>query len=1701
METRPTCTSHPARRCSYPAGTMPTVAGYTYYGWNTASDGSGTNYDPDTTITVTSDITLYERGAKGYAITFNKGNGTTGTATVLYTDPNGFLTLPDPSTLSFTASGYTFAGWSTYTASQIASLGAYSDRYMDYIGEKVQYTGATTLYAYWISNSSISSYGFDHIDVRVNGSVLLESKVNGQVVSSQTYNLTVNRATVIYGSSSTMLTSTNVTSNGTEIRFTGLNLTLDTPIRIIADVTVTNASTGATVKKTLSFTMSRAEKQAAAAECPGVGTSSAGFDFILNSDRITSSLTKTVVFKDYDGDLIQSYTGVSVGSSVTKPANPTRPNDINSDGSQNVYTFNSWVPQGSDYTISDISNVKKNMVFVASYDCVTSYKITTNVTNGTINPDADPWVASGGSQTITYSPNAGYHLVSVTVDGSAVSTTTYASSYAFTNVQANHTISVVYAINAYTITTSVVGGTITPTDSNVSYGSNKTITYSPTTGYHLVSVTVDGSAVSTTTYASSYAFTNVTANHTVAVVYAIDTYTITTSVVGGTITPTDSNVSYGSNKTITYSPTTGYHLVSVTVDGSAVSTTTYASSYTFSNVQANHTIAVVYAINTYTITTSVVGGTITPTDSSVNYGSNKTITYSPNTGYHLVSVTVDGSAVSTTTYGSSYAFTNVQANHTIAVVYAINTYTITTNVTNGTINPDADPTVNYGADQTVTYAPNTGYHLVSVTVDGSAVSTTTYGSSYAFTNVQANHTISVVYAINTYTITTSVVGGTITPTDSSVNYGSNKTITYSPNAGYHLVSVTVDGSAVSTTTYASSYAFTNVTANHTIAVVYAINTYTITTNVTNGTINPDADPTVNYGADQTVTYAPNTGYHLVSVTVDGSAVSTTTYGSSYAFTNVQANHTISVVYAINTYTITTSVVGGTITPTDSSVNYGSNKTITYSPNAGYHLVSVTVDGSAVSTTTYASSYAFTNVTANHTIAVVYAINTYTITTNVTNGTINPDADPTVNYGADQTVTYSPNTGYHLVSVTVDGTAVSTTTYGSSYAFTNVQANHTIAVVYAINTYTITTNVTNGTINPDADPTVNYGADQTVTYSPNTGYHLVSVTVDGSAVSTTTYGSSYAFTNVQANHTISVVYAINTYAITTNVTNGTINPDADPTVNYGADQTVTYSPNTGYHLVSVTVDGTAVSTTTYGSSYAFTNVQANHTIAVVYAINTYTITTNVTNGTINPDADPTVNYGADQTVTYSPNTGYHLVSVTVDGSAVSTTTYGSSYAFTNVQANHTISVVYAINTYAITTSVVGGTITPSDSNVSYGSNKTITYSPTTGYHLVSVTVDGSAVSTTTYASSYAFTNVTANHTIAVVYAINTYAVTTSVVGGTITPSDLSVNYGSNKTITYSPNTGYHLVSVTVDNSTDATSTNPSSYPFTNVTANHTIAVVYAINTYAITTGVVGGTITPTDSNVSYGSNKTITYAPNTGYHLVSVTVDGTTDATSTNPSSYPFTNVTANHTISVVYAPNDYTVTYVLNPAGLATAPAQLTAKHVNDNINVAAIPPVAGFTFTGWAYADDNNANGTDPASWNPGSAQTMPAANVTLTATYTAIPYTLKYQLVDNNGNNITAASIGATPLPADQIYTVVSGTTDRRAADSSRVHDHWLERERVGRAAGDGHLQQGACQRDDGDAVREGGSDHVHAEVPVGGRKRHHHSGAEHRRDAAAC
>ena len=363
--------------------------------------------------------------------------------------------------------------------------------------------------------------------------------------------------------------------------------------------------------------------------------------------------------------------------------------------------------------------------------------------------------------------------------------------------------------------------------------------------------------------------------------------------------------------------------------------------------------------------------------------------------------------------------------------------------------------------------------VVEVAVWSGAV--TSYGGG-GTTPVNGTHTI---YA-------SAGSGGTISPIGSViVSDGANQPFTITNNTGYHISDVVVDGVSNGTI---SSYTFSNVTQDHTIAASFAIDTFNITASAgAGGAITPTGNVIVNYGASQPFTITPNAGHYITDVFVDGVSNGTI---SGYTFSNVMANHTINASFAIYTYVITptTPLVDGAINPnTPQTVNYGDTPTFTFTPSAGYHLDTVLVDGNPMPPTT-PTTYTFPAVTANYTIAGTFAINAYTITSSAgPNGAISPSGAVNANDGDTPTFNITPNVGYHIADVLVDGGSVGAV---PTYTFASVHADHTISATFAANAPVSLFSDGFEPVRPSANGWTETGTIDWHTGSPKIGTHSV-----------------------------------------------------------------------------------------------------------------------------------------------------------------------------------------------------------------------------------------------------------------------------------------------------------------------------------------------------------------------------------------------------------------------------------------------------------------------------------------------------------------------------------------------------------------------------------------------------------------------------------
>ena len=388
--------------------------------------------------------------------------------------------------------------------------------------------------------------------------------------------------------------------------------------------------------------------------------------------------------------------------------------------------------------------------------------------------------------------------------------------------------------------------------------------------------------------------------------------------------------------------------------------------------------------------------------------------------------------------------------------------------------------------------------------------------------------------------------------------------------------------------------------------------------------------------------------------------------------------------AVESYDITaTAGEGGTITAEGLadgkvSVTEGESATFTITANDGYEVSDVKVDGTSVGKRT---SYTFENVTAAHTIEATFAFTNYTAanpfefpTTKGTTKTLeaeyatelinsnDSDSDPSWPLSlADgdwasngkflNCMAYKDYAKYAYVA-TVPGTYTVTGTYragaANKLAFSEENGKITATQVdcpstsenssLTVKTFTLTIEVTEagaGTLVLTA-PDTSKGpqldklaivltktadeADLTELQTAITNAEAILNAADKDKYSAaalvelqelvnagkqlTTESSQADVDAKKAEITAKIADIQTQFTITATAGNGgKIAPTGATNVYKGTSKAFTITPNDGYHVDSLTVDGTAVDVVT---EYTFSDVTANHTIAVTFAKDAVTV---------------------------------------------------------------------------------------------------------------------------------------------------------------------------------------------------------------------------------------------------------------------------------------------------------------------------------------------------------------------------------------------------------------------------------------------------------------------------------------------------------------
>ncbi len=410
----------------------------------------------------------------------------------------------------------------------------------------------------------------------------------------------------------------------------------------------------------------------------------------------------------------------------------------------------------------------------------------------------------------------------------------------------------------------------------------------------------------------------------------------------------------------------------------------------------------------------------------------------------------------------------------------------------------------------------------------------------------------------------------------------------------HLIALSVliaslvgcNGGNDSSTTQPGSNNPTTPTAPSTQQPVKKTGTVTIGA-VEHGSVTADK-MTAEVGADVTFTVTPDENYSVKSFKVNNDEKQLND-SNQVVVKMVEGGLTVSAEFEINSAAVTiTQADHGSISADKSTAKIGENVTFTVAPEANYVVSSFKVNDADVALD--GNNQAVVVMVAgglNVTASFELGSGTVTIGT-FEHGAVTADK-MTAKIGEDVTFKITSDTGYDVSFFKVNGSAVDyvteeDSTTGKTYGEAKVKmvsGGLTVTAEFKLGVYPIEWDTpSHGTIAVEGDKTqATYGDDVKFIFTPDTGYEIKYLTINEEPVQwasdntyTTTMGEYGLFVTVQ--------FGLENETITVNAgEHGTIEHKnkADDTQDYlyGDTAVVTVTPNEGYMIETITVDGKAI----------------------------------------------------------------------------------------------------------------------------------------------------------------------------------------------------------------------------------------------------------------------------------------------------------------------------------------------------------------------------------------------------------------------------------------------------------------------------------------------------------------------------------------------
>ena len=505
-------------------------------------------------------------------------------------------------------------------------------------------------------------------------------------------------------------------------------------------------------------------------------------------------------------------------------------------------------------------------------------------------------------------------------------------------------------------------------------------------------------------------------------------------------------------------------------------------------------------------------------------------------------------------------------------------------------------------------------------------------------------------------------------------------------------------------------------------------------------------------------------------------------------------------------------------------------------------------------------------------------------------------------------------------------------------------------------------------------------------------------------------------------TVTATFALVDYDVTVAASeHGAVTPDRE-TARYGDTVTLTAAPDTGYRLEAYVVtdgDGNPVPVR-YGE---FTMPPSAVTVTAGFVLSDYTLAILPTeHGSV--VANQTIAHMGDEIVfTVTPDEGYALSKLTVfdfSYQVVYQSTGAEEYRFTMPAANLIVAASFTPSIFNVNVLPSShGSVTAEPLNAAAGTTVTLTVTPETQYVLESLTVVDAGGSPVALDGTQ-FVMPASNVTVTAGFVLRDYTLAIlPTEHGSVVANQTIAHMGDEIVFTVTPDEGYALSKLTVfDFSYQVVyqSTGAEEYRFTMPAANLIVAASFTPSIFNVNVLPSShGSVTAEPLNAAAGTTVTLTVTPETQYVLESLTVvdaGGSPVALDGTQFVMPASNVY----VTAGFRRAPYSVTVAETEHGTVTATP--TGAEAGERVSLTITPDV-GYALSALAVTDV--AGNAVPVQ---NDQFTMPASHVTVTATFTAIDYTVT---VEVSGSGTVTADKSAAHY-GDTVTLTVTPAEDYR-------------------------------------------------------------------------